>query len=54
MEEQHETQIYVLENRGRKISRIKREYICVNARASGTVRLQGAEAKKLLDFRNLG
>ncbi|KAK2902094.1 hypothetical protein Q8A73_011840 [Channa argus] len=44
-----------LENRGMKLSRSKTEYMCVNERdPGGTVRLQGAEVKKVQDFKYLG
>ncbi|KAK2880212.1 hypothetical protein Q8A73_022910 [Channa argus] len=44
-----------LENRGMKLSRSKTEYMCVNGRdPGGTVRLQGAEVKKVQDFKYLG
>ncbi|KAK2919151.1 hypothetical protein Q8A73_003522 [Channa argus] len=44
-----------LENRGLKLSRSKTEYMCVNERdPGGTVRLQGAEVKKVQDFKYLG
>ncbi|KAK2887924.1 hypothetical protein Q8A73_019372 [Channa argus] len=44
-----------LENRGMKLSRSKTEYMCVNERDSGgMVRLQGAEVKKVQDFKYLG
>ena len=38
-----------------KVSQRKTEYMCVNERnPRGTVRLQGAEMKKVEDFKNLG
>ncbi|KAK2920086.1 hypothetical protein Q8A73_002290 [Channa argus] len=44
-----------LENRGMKLSRSKTEYMCVNERdPGGMVRLQGAEVKKVQDFKYLG
>ncbi|KAK2919253.1 hypothetical protein Q8A73_003624 [Channa argus] len=44
-----------LENRGMKLSRSKTEYMCVNERdPGGTVRLQGAEVKKVQHFKYLG
>ncbi|KAK2920711.1 hypothetical protein Q8A73_000196 [Channa argus] len=44
-----------LENRGMKLSRSKTEYMCVNERdPGGTVRSQGAEVKKVQDFKYLG
>ncbi|KAK2899938.1 hypothetical protein Q8A73_013067 [Channa argus] len=44
-----------LENRGMKLSRSKTEYMCVNERdPDGMVRLQGAEVKKVQDFKYLG
>ncbi|RXN38888.1 Retrovirus-related Pol poly LINE-1 [Labeo rohita] len=46
---------YALESRGMKVSRSKTEYMCVNERdPSGMVRLQGAEVKKVQDFKYLG
>ncbi|KAK3518842.1 hypothetical protein QTP70_014991, partial [Hemibagrus guttatus] len=46
---------FALERRGMKVSRSKTEYMCVNEReGSGTVRLQGEEVKKVLEFKYLG
>ena len=55
VEEKLERWRYVLERRGMKVSCSKTEYMCVNERnPSGTVRLQGAEMKKVEDFKHLG
>ena len=55
VEENLERWRYALESRGMKVSRSKTEYMCVNERdPSGTVRLQGAEVKKVQDFKYLG
>lgn len=46
---------YALERRRLKVSCSKTEYMCVKERdPSGTVRLQGAEIKKVEDFKYLG
>ena len=46
---------YALERRGMKVSRSKREYMCVNEKGdSGTVRLQGTEVVKVDEFKYLG
>ena len=46
---------YALERREMKVSLSKTEYMCVNERdPSRTVRLQGAEVKKVEDFKYLG
>ena len=46
---------YTLERRGMKVSCSKTEYVCVNGRnPSETVRLQGAEEKKVEDFKDFG
>ncbi|KAK3548966.1 hypothetical protein QTP70_022654, partial [Hemibagrus guttatus] len=55
MEENLEKWRFALERRGMKVSRSKTEYMCVNEReGSGTVRLQGEEAKKVQEFKYLG
>ncbi|KAK3519634.1 hypothetical protein QTP86_002446 [Hemibagrus guttatus] len=55
VEENLERRRFVLERRGMKVSRSKTEYMCVNEReGSGTVRLHGAEVKKVLEFKYLG
>ncbi|KAK3524687.1 hypothetical protein QTP86_000656 [Hemibagrus guttatus] len=55
VEENLERWRFALERRGRKVSRSKTEYMCVNEReGSGTVRLQGEEVKKVQEFKNLG
>ena len=54
MEEKLERWKYDLERRGMKVSS-KTKYMCMNERnPSGTVRLQGAEVKKVEDFKYLG
>ncbi|KAK3536886.1 hypothetical protein QTP86_027004 [Hemibagrus guttatus] len=46
---------FAVERRGMKISRSKTEFMCVNEReGNGTVRLQGEEVKKVLEFKYLG
>ena len=46
---------HALERRGMKVRHNKTEYMCVNERnPSGTVKLQGAEIKKVEDFKYLG
>ena len=46
---------YDLERRGMKVSRSKTEYMCVNEKTpSGTIRQQGAEQKKVEDFKYAG
>ena len=51
MEEKLERWRYDLERRGMKVRHSKTEYMRVNERnPSGTVRLQGAEIKKVEDF----
>ena len=53
VEEQLENWRHALERRGMKVS--KTEYMCVNEKdPSGTVKLQGAEIKKVEDFKYLG
>ncbi|KAK3560311.1 hypothetical protein QTP86_006300 [Hemibagrus guttatus] len=55
VEENLERWRFALERRGMKVSRSKTEYMCVNEReGSGTVRLQGEEVKKVLEFKYLG
>ena len=55
VEEKLERWRYALERRGMKVSCSKTEYMCVNERnPSGTVRLQGAEIKKVEGFNYLG
>ncbi|KAK3524746.1 hypothetical protein QTP86_002194 [Hemibagrus guttatus] len=55
VEENLERWRFALERRGMKVSRSKTEYMCVNEReASGTVRLQGEEVKKVEEFKYLG
>ena len=55
MEEKLERWRYSLERRGMKLSHSKTEYMCVNERnPSGTMKLQGAEIKKVEDFKYLG
>ncbi|KAK3543889.1 hypothetical protein QTP70_030272 [Hemibagrus guttatus] len=55
VEENLERWRFALERRGMKVSRNKTEYMCVNEReGSGTVRLQGEEVKKVLEFKYLG
>ncbi|KAK3571170.1 hypothetical protein QTP86_003655 [Hemibagrus guttatus] len=55
VEENLERWRFALERRGMKVSRSKTEYTCVNEReGSGTVRLQGEEVKKVLEFKYLG
>lgn len=36
----------MLEHRGMKVSRSKTEYMCLNERGSGTIRLQREEVKR--------
>ena len=46
---------YALERRGMRVCCRETEYICVKERdPSGAVRLQGAEMKKVEDFKYLG
>ncbi|KAK3567105.1 hypothetical protein QTP86_009809 [Hemibagrus guttatus] len=55
VEENLERWRFALERRGKKVSRSKTEYMCVNEReGSGTVRLQGEEVKKVQEFKYLG
>ncbi|KAK3541390.1 hypothetical protein QTP86_024010 [Hemibagrus guttatus] len=55
VEENLERWRFALERRGMKVSRSKTEYMCVNEReGSGTVRLHGAEVKKVQEFKYLG
>ncbi|KAK3556290.1 hypothetical protein QTP70_007046 [Hemibagrus guttatus] len=55
VEENLERWRFALEKRGMKVSCSKTEYMCVNEReGSGTVRLQGEEVKKVLEFKYLG
>ena len=55
VEENLEMLRYVLEGRGMKVSCRKTEYMCVNkGDPSGTARLQGAEIKKVNDFKYFG
>ncbi|KAK3559749.1 hypothetical protein QTP86_020747, partial [Hemibagrus guttatus] len=55
VEENLERWRFALDRRGMKVSRSKTEYMCVNEReGSGTVRLQGEEVKKVLEFKYLG
>ncbi|KAK3547011.1 hypothetical protein QTP86_008801 [Hemibagrus guttatus] len=55
VEENLERWRFALERRGMKVSGSKTEYMCVNEReGSGTVRLQGEEVKKVLEFKYLG
>ncbi|KAK3534983.1 hypothetical protein QTP70_001946 [Hemibagrus guttatus] len=55
VEENLERWRFALERRGMKVSHSKTEYMCVNEReGSGTVRLQGEEVKKVLEFKYLG
>ncbi|KAK3543094.1 hypothetical protein QTP70_010647 [Hemibagrus guttatus] len=55
VEENLERWRFALERRGMKVSHSKTEYMCVNEReGSGTVRLQGEEVKKVLEFKFLG
>ena len=52
VEENLERSRYVLEWRGMKVRCSKTEYMCVNeGNPSGTVRLQGAEMKKVEEFK---
>ena len=52
VEEHPERWRYALETKGMKVSHGKTEYMCVNERnPRGTVRLQGAEMKKVEDFK---
>ncbi|KAK2842758.1 hypothetical protein Q5P01_012958 [Channa striata] len=54
VEEQLERWRFALERRGMKVSRSKTEYMCVNERDPGrSVRLQGAEVKKVQEFKYL-
>ncbi|KAK3555393.1 hypothetical protein QTP86_015682 [Hemibagrus guttatus] len=54
VEENLERWRFALERRGMKVSRSKTEYMCVNEReGSGTVRLHGAEVKKVQEFKYL-
>ena len=53
MDESLERWKHDLERRGMKVSSSKTEYMSVKERnPSGTVRLQGAEMKKVEDFKN--
>ncbi|TRY54571.1 hypothetical protein DNTS_001573 [Danionella cerebrum] len=55
VEENLESWRSALERRGMKVSRSKTEYMCLNEREGNrTVRLQGAEVKKVQEFRYLG
>ncbi|TKS65679.1 RNA-directed DNA polymerase from mobile element jockey [Collichthys lucidus] len=55
VEEKLERWRFALERREMKFSHSKTEYMCVNERdASGRVRLQGEEIKKVEDFKYLG
>uniref|UniRef100_A0A3B3I9A4 ribonuclease H n=1 Tax=Oryzias latipes TaxID=8090 RepID=A0A3B3I9A4_ORYLA len=55
VEEQLERWRFALERRGMKVSRSKTEYMCLNERDQGkSVRLQGAEVKKVQEFKYLG
>ncbi|KAK3546377.1 hypothetical protein QTP70_026172, partial [Hemibagrus guttatus] len=55
VEENLERWRFALERRGMKVSGSKTEYMCVNEReGNGTVRLQGEEVKKVLEFKYLG
>ncbi|KAJ8333822.1 hypothetical protein SKAU_G00411410 [Synaphobranchus kaupii] len=45
---------YALERRGMKVSRSKTEYMCVNGREDGGVRMQGVEVAKVDEFKYLG
>ena len=52
VEEKLERWRFALERRGIKFSHSKTEYMCVNERdASGRVKLQGEEIKKVEDFK---
>ena len=55
VEENLEGWRYALERRGMKVNNRNKEYMCVYERnPSGTVRLQGAEIKKMEDFKYSG
>ena len=46
---------YPLERRGMKVNRRKTEYMCVNEmQVKGTVKMQGKEVAKVVDFKYLG
>ena len=57
VEEKLESWRYALERRGMKVNRKKTEYMCVNERqdtGSGTVKMEGEEVAKMVDFKYLG
>ena len=55
VEEKLESWRYALERRGMKVNRRKTEYMCVNEKqVKGTVKMQGEEVAKVVDFKYLG